>query len=562
MDRRLKYSEHSKKLILVVDDESINRQMLGYIVSSEYEVVYAENGVDALEKIHTFHDTLSMILLDLLMPGMDGFELLEILKSDESLRQIPVIVLTSEKAAEVKSLKLGAADFITKPYDMPEVILARIGRIIELAEDRMIIRHTERDELTGLYTKDYFMEYCAELDQYYPDWEMDAVAVDIEHFHLVNELHGRYYGDRVLSLLADTLREVLSSDADGYVCRYEADMFYMYCTHMESYEKMEQRIAEALKDMLHTDRIRVRYGVYPKVDRSVEMAQRFDRAKLACNRIRNNFMQSIAYYDTEIHDASIFEEKLIQDIRGGLERGDLIVYYQPKYNVQGDKPVLASAEALIRWKHPELGMISPGAFIPLFEKNGLIQLLDHYVWEKAAEQIHEWKMKYGRSVQVSVNVSRIDLYEPKLENRLLGILDKYMIEPSDYLLEVTESAYAEDSGQLIDVVSRLRSCGFRVEMDDFGSGYSSLNMLTALPIDALKMDMKFVRHVHEDVKSQRMIELVIEIADYLSVPVVAEGVEEEEQVQILKDAGCQIIQGYYFSRPLPPEEFEKLLQGS
>ncbi|MBR6316110.1 MAG: EAL domain-containing protein [Lachnospiraceae bacterium] len=560
MDRRLKYSEHSKKLVLVVDDESVNRQMLGYIVSSEYEVIYAENGVDALEMIHSFRNTLSMILLDLLMPGMNGFELLEILKSDENLRQIPVIVLTSEKDAEVRSLKLGAADFITKPYDMPEVIMARIGRIIELAEDRMIIMHTERDELTGLYTKDYFMEYCAELDQFYPDWEMDAVAVDIEHFHLVNELHGRYYGDRVLFLLAESLRQVLSEDADGYVCRYEADMFYMYCTHMDSYEKVEQRISEALKDMLHTDRIRVRYGVYPKVDREVEMAQRFDRARLACNRIRNNFMQSIAYYDTEIHDTSIFEEKLIHDIRGGLERGDLIVYYQPKYNVQGDKPVLASAEALIRWKHPELGMISPGAFIPLFENNGLIQLLDHYVWEKAAAQIHEWKQKYGKSVPVSVNVSRIDLYEPKLEDRLLELLKKEEIEPAEYLLEITESAYAEDSGHLIDVISRLRSRGFRVEMDDFGSGYSSLNMLTTLPIDALKMDMKFVRHVHEDVKSQRMIELIIEIADYLSVPVIAEGVEEEEQVQILKDAGCQIIQGYFFSRPLPPEEFEKLLQ--
>ena len=561
MDRRLKYSENSKKLVLVVDDESVNRQLLGYIVSNDYEVIYAENGVDALEKVQANQENLSMILLDLLMPEMDGFELLKILKSNESLKQIPVIVLTAEKSAEVKALNMGAADFITKPYDMPEVILARIARIIELAEDRMIIQATERDGLTGLYTKDYFMEYCHELDQFYPDWEMDAVAVDIEHFHLINELYGRAYGDKVLRLLADTFREVLSTIADGYVCRYEADMFFVYCTHLDDQQIVLDRIDQALAGLSENQKIRVRLGVYPQVERGVEMTQRFDRAKLACNRIRNNFMQNIAYYDMEIHENSIYEERLINDIHDALTNRDLIVYYQPKYNVTGEEPVLSSAEALIRWKHPELGMISPGAFIPLFERNGLIQLLDHYVWEEAAAQVKRWKEEFGRTVPVSVNVSRLDLYDPHLEDRLLKVLRDHDIGPEDYMLEVTESAYAEDTRQLIEVVEQLRKDGFKVEMDDFGSGYSSLNMLTTLPIDVLKMDMKFVKHVHKDQKSRRMIELVIDIADYLSVPVVAEGVEEEEQVAILKEAGCQIIQGYYFSIPLPPADFSKLLSG-
>ena len=561
MDRRLKYSENSKKLVLVVDDESVNRQLLGYIVSNDYEVIYAENGVDALEKVQANQENLSMILLDLLMPEMDGFELLKILKSNESLKQIPVIVLTAEKSAEVKALNMGAADFITKPYDMPEVILARIARIIELAEDRMIIQATERDGLTGLYTKDYFMEYCHELDQFYPDWEMDAVAVDIEHFHLINELYGRAYGDKVLRLLADTFREILSTIADGYVCRYEADMFFVYCTHLDDQQIVLDRIDQALAGLSENQKIRVRLGVYPQVERGVEMTQRFDRAKLACNRIRNNFMQNIAYYDMEIHENSIYEERLINDIHDALTNRDLIVYYQPKYNVTGEEPVLSSAEALIRWKHPELGMISPGAFIPLFERNGLIQLLDHYVWEEAAAQVKRWKEEFGRTVPVSVNVSRLDLYDPHLEDRLLKVLKDHDIGPEDYMLEVTESAYAEDTRQLIEVVEQLRKDGFKVEMDDFGSGYSSLNMLTTLPIDVLKMDMKFVKHVHKDQKSRRMIELVIDIADYLSVPVVAEGVEEEEQVAILKEAGCQIIQGYYFSIPLPPADFSKLLSG-
>lgn len=562
MDRRLKYTENSKKQVLVVDDESVNRQLLGYIVGNEYDVIYAEDGVDALEKIQLNQETLNMILLDLLMPRMDGFELLEILKSNESLKHIPVIVLTADKSAEVKALRMGAADFITKPYDMPEVILTRIARIIELAEDRMIIKATERDELTGLYTRDYFIEYCQELDQFYPEWEMDAIAVDIGHFHLINELYGRSYGDEVLRLLADTFREILSSIADGYVCRYEADKFYIYCTHLDDHRKMLDRIEQALADFTQNQqRFRIRFGVYPNVERGVEMAQRFGRARLACNSIRNNFMENIAYYDMEIHENSIYEERLINDIHDALANRDLVVYYQPKYNVTGDLPVLTSSEALIRWRHPELGMISPGAFIPLFEKNGLIQLLDHYVWDEAASQIRRWKDELGKSVPVSVNVSRMDLYDPELENKLLKLIADYDITPQDFLLEITESAYAEDTGQLIEVVDRLRADGFKVEMDDFGSGYSSLNMLTTLPIDVLKMDMKFVRHVHKDAKSKRMIELVIDIADYLSVPVVAEGVEEEEQVSILKNAGCQIIQGYYFSVPLPPEDFTELLSG-
>ncbi|MBR6229344.1 MAG: EAL domain-containing protein [Eubacterium sp.] len=561
MNRGLAFTGNRKRQVLVVDDEHINREMLGHIIRQKYEVIFAGNGEEAMEIIRENRKKLSLVMLDLLMPVMDGFQVLKEMQEDPELKAIPVIVLTSEKEAEVDSLKLGAADFITKPYDMPEVILARVRRIIELSEDRLIIEATERDHLTGLYTKEFFYQYAGQLERYYPDWEMDAVAIDVEHFHLLNELQGREFGDRVLKEIARTVNHLISTEADGYACRYEADMYYVYCTHMDEdgYERMHAELIEALVKITKNNRIRVRFGIYPKADRNIEMERRFDRAKQACDSIRNNYAISMAYYDTETYEKELFAERLIGDFEEAMQQGHLVVYYQPKYEISGDEPKLASAEALIRWIHPEFGMVSPEAFIPLFETNGLIQQLDLYVWKQAAAQIAKWKKEYGVTVPVSVNVSRMDMYDPNLQTNLLQILRENGLSSEEYLLEVTESAYAEDSRQLIEVVDKLRSKGFRVEMDDFGSGYSSLNMLTTLPIDVLKLDMVFVKNVHTDEKALRLVELIMEIARYLGVTVVAEGVEYVEQYELLKKCGCDVIQGYYFSKPLPPEEWASIL---
>ena len=205
-------------------------------------------------------------------------------------------------------------------------------------------------------------------------------------------------------------------------------------------------------------------------------------------------------------------------------------------------------------------MISPGVFIPLFEENGLIQQVDDYVWREAGAQIRKWHEKYGVWIPVSVNVSRVDLYDPEIRPKFAKILADNGLGANDLYLEITESAYTEDSHQLIDVVRGLREDGFHIEMDDFGSGYSSLNMLTTLPIDVLKMDMKFIRNIHVDPRSLRLVEIVMEIAGFLSVPVVAEGVEYPEQCELLKKAGCDIVQGFLFSKPVPPEEFEVFIQ--
>lgn len=553
------YDEDFHRRVLVVDDEMVNREMLGMILSEEYEVIYAENGRRALEQVRDNQDRLSLILLDLLMPEMDGYAVLEQLRSENILRRIPVIVLTSEKSAEVKSLQLGAADFLQKPYDMPEVILARVRRSIELSEDANIIQATEYDALTGLYTREFFFEYGNQFDQYHPDMDMDAIVLNFNRFHLLNELYGRSFGDQVLASIAAGMRETVKQ-SKGIACRYDADTFYLYIQHREDYQGLLEQLESGLSELLKGPEIRLRMGIYPDPDREVRLERRFDRALQACNRLRNQHTTSYVVYDKEMHEKEVFSARLMEDFETAIDNRQFQVLYQPKYNIKGDRPRLCSAEALICWMHPEFGRVSPGAFIPLFEENGMIQKLDRYVWREAAEQIRKWREKYDMVIPVSVNVSRVDIYAPDMTEYVEQVVADNQVDRKDYLLEITESAYTDNSKQIVQVVNELREKGFKVEMDDFGSGYSSLNMLTTLPIDALKLDMVFIRHIAEANKEMRMVELILEIAAFLGVPVVAEGVETEEQYQLLKHAGCDIIQGYYFSRPVPPEEFGRLIE--
>ena len=318
-----------------------------------------------------------------------------------------------------------------------------------------------------------------------------------------------------------------------------------------------------MKDLtndLANPRGHLRIGVYRQTDKNLPMERCFDRAKMAADLIRNNYDQGISVYDDDLHEQDLKNQKLINDMQKAIDEKQFLVYYQPKYDITGDKPVLKSAEALIRWKHPEIGMISPGIFIPLFEKNGLIQRLDRYVWKEAAEQMRRWREKFGITLSISVNVSRIDMYAPDFISYLMGLVKENEIDPRDYFLEITESAYTENSAQLIRIVEELRGYGFHIEMDDFGSGYSSLNMLAEMPIDVLKLDMRFIRNLHNSDRNTRMVELMLDIAHRLDVIAVAEGVETEEQMLDLKRMGCQRIQGYYFSGPVPPEEFERFIE--
>lgn len=549
-----------ERTILIVDDEEINRILLGNIIQSEYKVIYAQNGKEALEKIHSYGSAISLVLLDLLMPVMDGSEVLKTLNQEGLITEIPVIVLTSEKSSEIQSLKLGAADFLTKPYDSPEVILARIRHSIQLSEHSKIIHATEFDKLTRLYSPEFFFEYASLFDQRFKDKVMDALAINFTRFHLLNQLKGRPFGNEVLNAMADGLRKALLK-IGGIAGRNEADSFYLYVPHQEDYDIILQKINESLSSLLKPSEIRLRLGVFSDSERKFPMIQRFDHAVQACNSLRNktSTTSDIRLYDAKMAQKEVFDAHLLQDFESAIEEKQFKINYQPKFNIKGDKPFLCCAEALVRWEHPELGFVRPDLFIPLFEENGLVTKLDRYVWEESARQIRRWKEELGKTIPVSVNVSRVDIVAPDMTDFIEKIVKENGLLPSEYHLEITESAYTSDQKHIIEVVENLRSLGHKIEMDDFGSGYSSLNMLTSMPIDVLKMDKAFIRNIQPGNKEMKLVELVLDIAKNLGVPVVAEGVETEEEYKMLKSAGCDIIQGYYFSKPISPNEFSRFV---
>ena len=561
LDNHAKFrSVDGKRLLLVVEDEAINRAILENMLHQSYDLLFAEDGEKALRLLEENKELISLVLLDLIMPNMSGMEVLRRIKEQEAYQDIPVIVASGDQSQEIECLQEGASDFIQKPYPEPGVILARIRRSIELFEGRQIIHSTERDPLTGLYNRDFFYSYAQAYDQHHKDTPMDAIVLDINRFGSINERHGRAYADEVLRRVGEKAREMVH-ESGGIVCRRGADIFLVYCPHREDYKAILDNASIGLAgEEKANNRVRLRMGVYSNVDKSLELERRFDRAKMAADSVRNSYTRNIGVYDDTLHKAELYSEQLVEDFQTALDEKQFQVYFQPKYDISEAEPFLAGAEGLVRWEHPQLGMISPGVFIPLFEENGLIQALDYYVWGETAKQIGRWKETLGYTVPISVNVSRVDMYDANIVDNLVKLVEENNLQTSDIHLEVTESAYAEDADQIIETVKRLRSLGFQVEMDDFGTGYSSLNMLSTLPIDILKLDMKFVRNAFGQDKDTHMLEIIVEIARHLRTPVVAEGVETKEQMQALKEIGCDMVQGYYFSPPVPKDKFDPFLK--
>lgn len=545
------------KKVLVVDDQEINRDALEVILGEDYEFLFAANGIEAVAEMEKNATELSIVLLDLIMPKMTGFEVLRAMHGDPRLMNIPTIVLTSEKDAELEALQLGAMDFITKPFDMPEIIQARVSRIIELSEGRQLISAAEHDLLTGLYSRNFFLEYANRLYKYHPELELDAIVLNIEQFHSINAVNGREFGDVVLKSIGREIQQFLQ-DTFGIASRFEADSFHIYLRKQPDYLALLWHFQNKVDEITPNVRIHLRMGVMA-AKAGVEPVLLFDRARTASNMVRGNYQNPLMIYDEEMLETELFSQRLVNDLNRAVAQREFMVVYQPKYDIQCDPPRLASAEALIRWNHSELGMVTPNNFVPLFEGNGLIRIVDSYVWSEAAKQIVQWKKDYGLTIPVSVNLSRTDIFDPTLIERLVRLVEDNGLAFSDLKLEITESAYTDKAKDLLLVVRQLRSLGFDIEMDDFGTGYSSLNMLSEMPIDVLKMDMKFVKNIEMNETDMQLVKLILDIAAYLKLKVVAEGVETPGQLRLLKNAGCQMVQGYYFSKPVPPDDFEKLL---
>lgn len=544
-----------RKRILVVEDNELNRAMLCEILAEQYGVLEAGNGQEALEVLKQNGDGISLILLDVMMPVMDGYTFLDRIRKDPELSLIPVIVMTqgSSEEDEVAALAHGATDFVPKPY-RPQVILHRVASIIKLRETAAMVNQFQYDQLTGLYGKEFFYRKARERLDANPGRAYAIVCTNIESFKLYNDAFGREAGDRLLRDGANILRSLAGPDS---ICgRYGADR-YLCMTELEQVERNRENSLQYAEyrgeDAMGA--VSIRWGIYEITDPSVTVEQMCDRALLAVDSIKGQYSGvPYAIYDDALR-GKLLREKAITDVmETALAEKQFIVYLQPKYSLKSNS--MAGAEALVRWIHPEWGFMSPGEFIPLFEKNGFIYRLDQYVWEFVCALLAQWKKNGQPLLPISVNVSRADMYHTHLVDVLQGLIKKYDIDPKYLHLEITESAYAENPSQIISTVEQLRSLGFPIEMDDFGSGYSSLNMLGQMKLDILKLDMAFVRNEIAKSADLSILGDIVAMAHRLGLGVVAEGVETLEQVDRLKAVSCDYVQGYYFAKPMPAPEFE------
>lgn len=548
-----------RKKILIVEDNEFNRALLVEILSSQYETLEAENGKVGLEILEREKEAVSLILLDIVMPVMNGYEFLDALKANPAIASIPVIVTTQNEGEndEIAALERGASDFVAKPYKA-KVILRRVASIIHLRENATMLNLFQKDRTTGLLSKEYFCQQAEKILRSNPNKTYDIICSDVENFKLINDAFGMQGGNKVLKTMGGICQK--STDTLGGICsRFHADQFVSMIEHTEGYsDELYEALTAETREKCGISNIVIKWGIYQTGDRKISVEQMCDWALQGARSIKGQYGRYYAFYDDKLRSEMLRDQAILDCMEEALEQGQFQVKLQPKYKAAGG--LFTDAEALVRWCHPEWGMQSPAVFIPLFERNGFITKLDQYVWEKVCQLMQQWDKEGLEPVNISINVSRADVYNVNLVDTLLDLVKRYNIAPKRLHLEITESVYTESPEDIIQNVTRLREKGFVVEMDDFGSGYSSLNMLNRMPMDILKLDMQFIRTEMEMPESRRTLRYIIGLAHWLNLSVVAEGVETKEQLEHLRNLGCDYIQGYYLAKPMDPADFEALFR--
>lgn len=410
------------------------------------------------------------------------------------------------------------------------------------------------DELTGLYNKQCFYRRVAEQLAADPEGEYLLVCSDIRNFKMINDVFGAGKGDALLLSIADALRkQTMEQEIYGRLVNDRFGLLVKKANYRPNLFSLEQ------KNILHiegnyTYPVQVCIGIYEITDPSIPVSVMCDRAFMAISAIKNSYGRNVAYYDEKLRNNVLNEQALTGDLAEAMEKGQIRIHLQPQMNGEGQ---VLGAEALVRWQHPDRGMIAPGEFIGIFEKNGSIVRLDCHVWELACEQLKRWKEQGREDLYISVNISPMDLYFIDLYKTFTGLVERYGINPGNLKLEITETAVMSDLEKQLQLISKLREAGFVVEMDDFGSGYSSLNMLKDIQVDVLKIDMAFLGETEDKLRAEKILKTIVELSRQLEVPVISEGVETQEQVEFLREIGCNMFQGYYFAQPMEVGIFEE-----
>ncbi|SHK41521.1 diguanylate cyclase (GGDEF) domain-containing protein [Hathewaya proteolytica DSM 3090] len=493
----------SLKTLLIIDDVTLDSEDLCQALSRDCNLLRASNGKEALRNINDSDSSMIAIISNMAMPTMD------------------VYISTLRKLAYL----------------------------------------SDYDSLTGIYNKRKFYEVTTAMLHKYGSEKFVFVRFDINRFNLINAFYGMGEGDKLLKYIADKIMEHTSLQPKCTYGRMESDVFLL-CFNYEGMERIleiVQLVKNELKVYNKNYDIAPNFGIYIIEDNYMPINIMEDKANLAAKKSKGDYINCFALYTEEMGNAIKLEQEITNSMNEALETEQFEVYLQPKYDVKTNMPV--GAEALVRWCHPKKGIISPEDFVPVFERNGFIEKLDYFMWEKVCIILNRWIEEGKTPCAISVNVSRVNLYNPNLVNLISSLTEKYNI-PNELLnLEITESAYMDNPSAMKKTMKAFRKKGFIIMMDDFGSGYSSLNILKDIMVDVLKIDMRFLSDTEIPGRGENIIASVVRMAKWLKIPTVAEGVEKSEQVDFLREIGCEYIQGYYYAEPMPVKKYEMLIEG-
>lgn len=410
------------------------------------------------------------------------------------------------------------------------------------------------DMLTGIYNELYFEEKVVETLNKYPDTPYVMIASDIKDFKLVNDLFGVERGDEVLKLIAQMFRKYArEDDVYGHLVK---DRF-AFCMPKERFgADVFLRIMNEIEDVFVNEyfRLQIKMGVYEITDIQEPVFLMIDKCNLAIDRIKDVYAEQVSIYDEQLFLEQMDKNRIINEFEGALATGDITMYLQAQTTAEGK---VFGAEALARWNRSKDGFLSPDEFVPVLEQAGLIWRLDMYIWELAAQQLAKWKEIGREDLHISVNISSQDQYHIDIFSVLKNIVEEYRINPKNLRLEITESIFVTEVERHLQLLKQLQEYGFEIAIDDFGSGYSSLNMLKDITANELKIDMGFLHDVKDARRSRTVVGSIISLAKELDMFVLTEGVETEHQLEMLNQMGCDAYQGFYFSKPVPVHEFEE-----
>ena len=542
-----------KRKVLIVEDNEINREILKVTLEDDYDVLEAVNGEEGLNILSQYYKDISLILLDVVMPVCDGFEFLSRQKSDSLLASVPVIVITGNNSQEdeLKCLGLGAVDFITKPYNA-RIVMSRVDSVIKLRESSMTLAAIEKDELTGLYTRQAFYHHARTFTHFMTEEKFNVVILDVEDFKLINGTYGTKKGNEVLVYLSNAFRYYVKN---GLLTRYEGDQLLgLFHSKVKMDVERINRNINKIAEEAPIPNIRIKVGIYEDVDTNLSIPIICDRALMAEKSISKDFKTNVAFYTDELNQKQLAQRQMENDFKSAIANREFKVYYQPKYDVNTES--IVGAEALVRWQKTDGTLISPGAFIPLFESDGLVVHLDEYVFESVCQFQKERMENKLPMVPISVNLSRASIHFSDVVDRYVDIVNQKQIPFECVPIELTESAtlYSE---KILEITDQLVNAGFTLHMDDFGSGYSSLTSLNELNFSTVKLDKSLIDYI-DQVRGKKIVQQAIDLVHGLDMKVVAEGVESKEQKDCLKEMHCDMIQGFYYSKPLKQEDFMAL----